>query len=152
MKAKQITLEFLIACLVLLFIYTATAKLIKFEDFKLAMGAQPIIPGLKTLLVYTLPPVEILVVVLMATNKFRKIGLWASLGLLLVFTGYIILIKLNYYGRIPCSCGGVIKSLDWTEHLFFNLFFTTVNIGAILLHRNITKQGLNNGPMKYTVG
>jgi hypothetical protein len=62
-------------------------------------------------------------------------GLWASLFLLTLFTGYIILIKLNYYGTIPCSCGGVLKDLTWTKHLFFNLFFMGISIVGILLER-----------------
>jgi hypothetical protein len=41
------------------------------------------------------------------------------------------LVKLLVFGRIPCSCGGLISSLSWTQHLFFNLFFLLAN--AIVL-------------------
>jgi putative oxidoreductase len=137
MKTKMIILVLLVTVLVVLYIYTPATKIMKFEDFKLAIGAQPLVPALKTCLIYTLPTVQVLVLILLIISKYRKLGLYASLFLLLVFTGYIILIKLNYYGTVPCSCAGVLGYLDWTQHLYFNGVFILVNIAALFLHRHI---------------
>ena len=139
MKTKIILQEILVAILVILFVYTPASKLMKFHEYQLAMDAQPITAALRTFVLYAVPISEILAVILMAIPKFRKVGLYVTLGLLLTFTGYITLIQMNYYGRIPCSCGGVIKSLSWTQHLYFNLTFITINIIAIWLHSNIAK-------------
>lgn len=149
MKTKVILQETLVAALVLLYVYTATVKLMKLEDFKLAIGAQPLVPALKTLLIYAIPSACIGVVLLMAIPKLRKAGLYASLVLLLIFTGYIILIKMNYYGRIPCSCAGVLDNVDWTSHLLFNMAFILANAGAILLHRRITHHEQKEKLMKW---
>jgi putative oxidoreductase len=138
MKLKVILQEVLIAALVLLYIYTAAIRLMKLEDFKLAIGAQPLVPALKLFLIYAIPAACIGITLLLAIPWFRKIGLYASLLLLLVFTGYIILIKMNYYGRIPCSCAGVLENVEWNTHLFFNLVFILINTVAILLHRQTT--------------
>lgn len=146
MKTKVILQETLVAALVLLFVYTASVKLMKLEDFKLAIGAQPLVPALKSFLIFAIPAACIGVALLMAIPKLRKMGLYTSLFLLLVFTGYIILIKMNYYGRIPCSCAGVLDNVDWTSHLLFNGLFIGINAGAILLHHYAQKQLAGSSP------
>ncbi|WP_440704371.1 MauE/DoxX family redox-associated membrane protein [Chryseobacterium sp. 22543] len=145
-------MEILIAILVVLFVYTPASKYSKYEEYVLAMKAQPLIPALKTFLIYAVPISEILAVILMATNKFRMLGLYFTLGLLVTFTAYISLVQLNYYGRIPCSCGGVIKTLSWKGHLFFNLFFITVTSIAIWLQRNIQKYEKNPTNLRFNAG
>nr|WP_281682026.1 MauE/DoxX family redox-associated membrane protein [Zunongwangia profunda] len=49
---------------------------------------------------------------------------------MIVFTIYIWY-TLNYSDYIPCSCGGIISDLNWTEHLIFNLFWIVFAIIAI---------------------
>ncbi|WP_407637169.1 MauE/DoxX family redox-associated membrane protein [Daejeonella oryzae] len=60
------------------------------------------------------------------------LGLNFSLFLLIQFTIYIILIMLNVFGRIPCSCGGILEEMSWGQHLVFNLFFLLLTIIAII--------------------
>jgi hypothetical protein len=38
------------------------------------------------------------------------------------FTGYIGFMLLSNI-ELPCSCGGVISSLSWKNHLVFNILF-----------------------------
>lgn len=139
MKIKKILLELLIAILVILFVYTASVKLIKFEENVLAMKAQPLIPWLQSFLIYGVPISEIIAVILLAIPKYRRIGLYLTTVLLLCFTGYVILVNLNYYGRIPCSCGGVIRSFTWQQHLIFNTVFIIISIVSIWLEKQISK-------------
>ncbi|MFY0255406.1 MauE/DoxX family redox-associated membrane protein [Chitinophaga sp. 30R24] len=139
MKIKKIILELLISSIVILFVYTPTSKLLKVQEYILAMKAQPLLPWFQQFLIYAVPTSEYLVVILLAIPKYRKIGLNLSLVLLILFTGYISLIQLNYYGRIPCSCGGVIRSMNWYEHLIFNVFFIFINILSIWLNKQIHK-------------
>jgi hypothetical protein len=54
-----------------------------------------------------------------------------------------VLIKLNYYGKIPCSCGGAIAHLSWTQHFFFNLFFIILSAIALYIKK---KSGANPTP------
>jgi hypothetical protein len=51
------------------------------------------------------------------------------------FTTYIILI-LNFSSFIPCSCGGILEKLGWTEHLIFNFFLQVVVVCCFI---NVTK-------------
>lgn len=152
MKTKKILLELFSASLVILFVYTASIKLIKFEENALAMKAQPLVHWLQNLLIFGVPFSEIIAVALIAVPKWRRIGLYTTLGLLLCFTGYVVLVNLNYYGRIPCSCGGVIGSLTWQEHLVFNSFFIIICISAIFLDRHITNRENQSSEVKFSNG
>jgi hypothetical protein len=70
----------------------------------------------------------------------RLKALYLSVGLMIVFTTYIILI-LNFSSFIPCSCGGILETLGWTEHLIFNLFFIVTGSYVLVLH-NHSKKGI----------
>ena len=71
----------------------------------------------------------------MVINTTRLIGLYLSVTLLTLFSGYVLIVLLGAFGRIPCACGGVIELLGWKGHLVFNLFFLLINIQAIRLHK-----------------
>ncbi|TWF41703.1 hypothetical protein FHW36_103507 [Chitinophaga polysaccharea] len=121
MKKKQVMLELIIMGLVFLFVYTPASKLMKFHEYVLTMKAQPFAPWFSTFLTYAVPTAEILAVILLVLPLTRKTGLYLSLALMTLFTGYIGLVQLNYYGKIPCTCGGFISSLTWNEHLVLNV-------------------------------
>jgi hypothetical protein len=152
MKTKKILLELFISILVILFAYTASIKLMKFEENVLAMKAQPLVPWLQSLLIYGVPISEIVAIILLAIPKYRRIGLYFTAGLLFIFTGYVVLVNLNYYGRIPCSCGGVIRSFTWQQHLAFNSFFIVIAIAAIWLEKQIANNQNNNLNTRYSAG
>src|SRR5690606_12191987 len=38
-----------------------------------------------------------------------------------------------YSDFIPCSCGGVLEKMGWTEHLVFNISFIVLAFVGILL-------------------
>lgn len=131
------------ALLVLLFIYTAVSKLLDFEEFSMQMYNQTLPRELATVLIWTLPATEILAALLLLFDRTRAFGLFLSVFLMILFTGYVALVLGNYFGRIPCSCGGVIRSLGWKAHLFFNLFFLLLSVTGIVLanrERRIARQ------------
>jgi len=113
---------------VLLFVYTAVSKWSNFPVFRHAMKVQPFNPRYLDALLYGLPSIELLVAILLVINSTRKLGLGASLILMIVFTGYIILIKVDYFGKVPCSCGGIIQQLSWTQHLALNCLLIAVAV------------------------
>ncbi|MFX1707216.1 hypothetical protein PV783_24825 [Chitinophaga sp. CC14] len=152
MKIKKILLEIFIAILVILFAYTASIKLLKFEENVMAMKAQPLVPWLQRFLIYGVPISEIVAIILLAIPRFRRIGLFFTAGLLFCFTGYVVLVNLNYYGRIPCSCGGVIRSFTWQQHLAFNSFFIIIAIAAIWLENRTSKHQSGRTNTSYSEG
>lgn len=102
-----------------------------------AMRNQPFSRTVNDFLAYALPVAEIIVVILLVVNTTRLLGLYLSLLLLTLFTGYILAVLLDFFGQIPCSCGGIIELLGWKEHLLFNIFFLLISIAAIRLHKHI---------------
>lgn len=116
----------------LLFLYAAVSKLIDYESSELRMAKSPIITEFATLLVWLVPAVEITIALMLVIPKTMLLGLYTALALMSMFTAYIIAI-LNFSDTIPCSCGGVLEQLSWTEHLIFNIAFIVIAIIAILL-------------------
>lgn len=118
--------------LILLWLYTSTSKLLQFESFKQSLDRQHFPLAMTQLLYWALPTVEIILSALLVFHSTLYKGLVGSAFLLTVFTLYIAIILSHYFGQVPCSCGGVIASLSWKQHLFFNLFFLLLNVSAII--------------------
>jgi putative oxidoreductase len=121
---------------ILLFVYTAMSKLLDFGHYKGQMYNQTLPHNVATVLIWTLPGIEIVTASLLLFETTRLSGLYLSGTLMFLFTGYITLVLLNYFGRVPCSCGGVIKALGWKLHLVFNLFFLLLSfLGIFIFNR-----------------
>lgn len=88
--------------------------------------------SIANILVWAVPFIELLAGGLLIFLKTRLAGLYASLLLLMSFTVYIGLVMINVFGRIPCSCGGILNHLNWEQHLTFNLAFMLLTSTAIL--------------------
>src|SRR5690606_38132713 len=84
------------------------------------------------------PGVEILLAGLLIIPRYRLFALMGCFGLMVMFTAYIIII-LNFSDYIPCSCGGVLENLSWTQHLIFNIVFIGLAAVAILLASRFLK-------------
>src|SRR5690606_1184007 len=74
-----------------------------------------------------------------AFKKTRIQGLYIAFLLMVMFTTYIIII-LNFTSFTPCSCGGVLEALGWTEHLIFNTVFILLALWALYLIEKVTRK------------
>ncbi len=135
MFKRQILIECISALLILLFLYAGMSKFMDFYTFTGEMMNQPLPHYLSRFLIWFIPITEIALCLLLLFERTRLLGLYGSLGFMSLFTIYSIIIVLNFFGRIPCSCGGVIKRLTWRQHIILNLFFVAVSIGGIILQR-----------------
>ena len=134
---KRTTLQLITVLLIVLFMYTAVSKVIDHEEFRKQLANQEIPIWTVPTLQWLLPLSELLVVFLLILPSTRLSGLYSSAILMFVFTGYMGLVVLNVFDRVPCSCGGVLKSMGFTTHFFFNLFFLILSLVAIKLQRRI---------------
>ena len=116
----------------LLFVYAAISKLLDFENFRVQLAQSPLLSTYAGLIAPAVICLELLIVLLLSFKTFRLTGLYASFFLMVAFTVYIYLI-LNYSEFVPCSCGGIIEKLGWTEHLIFNIAFALLGLLAIVL-------------------
>ena len=129
--------------LILLFAYTAVSKILDNSSFRRVLNESPLIHNGAGILAWLLPATELLIVLLLFLPRYRLWGLWVSLGMLTVFTGYLFYM-LFFASHLPCSCGGVLSSLSWKEHLVFNVVFMGINTGGLIglrfsKYKNITK-------------
>ena len=129
------------ALLILLFLYASIQKLGHWKLFLHDMNNQPLPHWLASFVIVFIPASEILISLLLIPDKTRLVGLWASLGLMTVFTSYTVLVLLNYFGTVfPCSCGGVIRKLNWSQHLVLNLAYVGIAITGIWALRRLRKE------------
>lgn len=118
--------------LIFIFIYSGLQKIIDFENFTSIISKSPLIPtGISKQIGFLVIVIEILIVFLFFIKRFRLTAFLLSFFLLLLFEGYIILMLL-YSPYLPCSCGGFIEQLSWTEHIFFNLALMVLSITGYL--------------------
>lgn len=128
-------IEIIVLLLFSLFVYAATTKLMDYKMFMVQMNDQPFDDKYSVYLVWGLPILQFVIAAMLVFKRTLLAGLYSALGLLLIYSGYIALIKLNFFNHIPCSCGGVIPKLTWMQHLYFNLFFVAINVAGIVLLR-----------------
>lgn len=135
MKARKITLEIIAGLLVLLWVYAALSKWLDYYTLVRNLKSIPWFGQYAGFISIAIPLSELIVAGLLLFDKSKKVGFVLSAALLVIFTGYIIYI-LNFAANIPCSCGGVISGMSWTQHLIFNIAYLLLNIiGGLLIYR-----------------
>jgi putative oxidoreductase len=120
------------ALLILLWIYTAVAKLADSQEFHRQLNSQVFSLVIADALFYILPVVELMAVALLYYKPLQFYGLCLSLLLLIVFTVYTALVVGGQFSRIPCICGGIISTMSWKTHFVFNLVFVAVATTGII--------------------
>ncbi|MBL7728277.1 MAG: hypothetical protein JNM68_11345 [Dinghuibacter sp.] len=107
--------------LIMLFVYAAATKLMDMRTFIYQIKLSPLIPdGFHVFVAYLMPVAEIVTGVLLCFKYTRRIALYASYFLMLMFTFYLYFL-LKYSTFIPCSCGGILGKMSWETHIIFNL-------------------------------
>ncbi len=136
-SAFNFAIEAITALLLLLWIYTGLSKLIHYDKFSFEAGRSPFLQHIAPLVAVTVPAVELVIAALLIFKRTRVAGLYASLFLMTLFTGYVY-IMLRYAYDLPCSCGGIIELLTWEQHLAVNFMMTLLTAIAILLQSRLT--------------
>lgn len=131
---KNTSIEIISALFILLFVYTALSKFVEFGSFKGVLKKSPLIGDMSVLATWAIPTTELLIAALLFIPRTRLAGLYGSLGLMTMFTLYLGYM-LAFTPKLPCSCGGVISQMTWTQHLIFNIFFTLLALTSIWLYK-----------------
>lgn len=130
---------------ILLFSYTAMDKLINIQAFDRALSAQIFPVLIYKILKWVIPLSEMLVAGILLTgvirnNGWERRGLQLATGLMTAFTVYIVLILLNVFYKVPCGCAGLFITMDWTDHLIFNLVFIAAGIAALMMLKKLNNK------------
>lgn len=131
-RSKEWVIDIICLVFILLFVYAAISKLLDYEQFRIQIGQSPMFSAFADWVAWSVPVVEILISFLLMFPATHLVGLYASFSLMVMFTTYIFII-LNFADYVPCSCGGVLEELGWTEHLLFNCLFIVLALVAIYI-------------------
>lgn len=132
-------IEIICFLFIFLFSYAAISKLLDFNAFKIQLGQSPLLTAFAGWVAWVVPIIELITALLLAIPKYRSVALFNALGLMSLFTMYIIAI-LKFSDYVPCSCGGILESMGWQEHLIFNIVFVVLAIMGILMMPQNGKQ------------
>jgi uncharacterized membrane protein YphA (DoxX/SURF4 family) len=138
---RSIIVEAIAILYIILFLYTGISKWLDYYIFIETVGTTPLFRPIAGQIAIILPATEILISIFLFIRRTRQAALYASLVLMILFTGYIIYI-LNINEKIPCSCGGILQEMSWKQHLIFNGLFILLAITGIWL----SKKELPRGP------
>lgn len=133
---KTTILEIITVLYIILFLYTGISKVMDYAVFKEQIATSPLLAPVSRLIAIAVPAVEFLITLMLIVPRWKLKGLYASLGLMTAFTGYIIAVLL-LNKEIPCSCGGVIELMTWSQHIIFNSTFIALAIAAIIIERKM---------------
>lgn len=123
-------------CMVL-FMYTAYAKITDHSRFINGLTRVHLISGFAAFISFAVPIVEIITAMLLLIPQTAKIGLYCFTAIMTVFTVYIIS-AIIWEQKLPCRCGGAIEELSWSQHIWFNLAFILIAIFATWLMKSNT--------------
>lgn len=137
---KTVILEIIIVLYIILFLYTGISKLIDYSVFKEQISTSPLLAPVSTIIAIGLPWIEFLIVGLLIIPRWRLKGLYSAFLMMVLFTIYIIGI-LFFNKELPCSCGGVISELSWSQHIVFNSAFIITALIGIRIERQLKKAG-----------
>lgn len=136
---KKLLAKNLIASLfIFLFVYTGLTKFINIESFKTALGSSSILKPVAGILSFAVPLTELAISTLLFIPVSRRIGFLCSMILMGLFSVYIMAMLL-FASELPCSCGGIIQQMNWTQHLIFNIVFTILGFTGWILSKKHNK-------------
>ncbi|MGC3947957.1 MAG: hypothetical protein QM762_26190 [Chryseolinea sp.] len=129
---RTVMLDIITFLLAVLFLYASLTKLMDFEKFTVQIGQSPLLTGFGKVIAPAVIATELLTAAFLFISPYRILALFASFSLMTMFTAYIVAI-LTFSPFIPCSCGGILERMGWTQHLIFNIAFMLFAIIGIYL-------------------
>ena len=130
-KTKEIIVDCICYAFIILFVYTASSKLQDYNTFQSGLHNSVLLKPYSATLAWLIPAAEIFISVFLIIPKTRRQGLVSSLLIMIAFTSYLIYM-VSYGGPKTCGCGGVIQSLTWVQHIWFNITFIFLASIALL--------------------
>lgn len=138
--------QIICALLILLFVYASVSKIVDYRNFYGQINSQPFADWMTPYLAIGLPTIEIAIAVALMADRTRLVGLYAAMGLMVVFTLYVGLMTFGAFERVPCSCGGILRRLGWRQHFYFNLFYLLVAIAGVYIQKGAIHNATKHAP------
>jgi hypothetical protein len=137
-KTKEIIVDIISYLFIFLFIYTAYSKGMDQETFAKSLGRYSLMESYADQIAWLVIAAEVVVSGLLLFPKTRRLGLTASLILMLTFTTALLIMVFTIDTQF-CSCGGVLNSMGAKEHIWFNIGFIALAIIGIMISKKSVK-------------
>jgi len=144
---RKLIISIICALLITLWAYAALGKLSEFTTFGFQLKLQPLPKWSIVPIQWGLPIFELGIAVLLYFQRTRMKGLTISAVLMTIFTFYVLFALTGTYGKIPCSCAGLISVLHWRGHLIFNIIFTLLSFYGIYLKKRNEEGLIKHNPI-----
>lgn len=118
---------------IILFVYASLTKLIDFQKFNIELNKSPILNTISKEVAFIIPIIELIIGFMFVFKRSQLLALYISFSLMVIFSSYIVAI-LKYSDYIPCSCGGILQNMNWTQHLIFNVVFILLSAVSVLIY------------------
>mgnify|MGYP001052696235 CR=1 FL=1 len=141
---RKLTVDSIVFLYIFLLVYASVTKLLDYEKFAVQIGQSPMLTQYASLLAWVIPLFELIISAVLIIPRTKMLGLYAGFSLLVMFTTYIILAS-QFSDYVPCSCGGVLEGMTWTQHLIFNVAFVLMGLVGILLYSKTTTTPTTTG-------
>lgn len=135
MKRKEIVIKIITLLYILVWSYAAFSKLAVLEKSRTEMTNQVFPIWMAEILYWLIPFIELAICIMLIFTRTQLAGLYASLLLMSAFSIYIGITMTGVFGRVPCSCGGILSNMSYGAHLLLNLFFVSIAAIAICLSK-----------------
>lgn len=130
--ASQTLTSLLAALFIFLFTYTGLTKLLHEEQFNSVLLSSPFLSPYAVVIRWAVPLCELAVVGLFSVPHLRSWGFLGAAALLAVFSLYIGALLVTRQ-HLPCSCGALLSSLSWPQHLALNGLLTVLAVTGFCL-------------------
>ncbi len=130
-KTKTIIIDLIVYAFLILFMYTAASKLFTTKSFASTLAKSPLIGSYSLFVAWAIPIIEILISLLLILDTKRKWSIHASLALMILFTIYLSYMVFSG-SKLPCHCGGVVSTMTWQQHIWFNMGFVLLGFTGLL--------------------
>lgn len=115
---------------IFLFVYTGYTKAVEFDRFQSGLARLASLRPYSTFLAAFIIISEFVIAGLLMFQRTILLGLYAFTGMITGFTVFILYLLISG-SKLPCYCGGVIESLNWVQHSWFNLAFIILGLIGI---------------------
>lgn len=137
-RNKTIIVRTICYVLAAVLLYSAYAKFVDLETFKVSLYISDLISNEYVSYLYiSVPSVELILALLLIYGKRRKEVLFSAFALFGIFTLYYALSKQD--GGNQCACGGFLNELTFTQHLTLNIVLITLSLVGLLVHDKISR-------------
>lgn len=133
-KNREIIMDIAIYLFIMLFMYTAASKLLTIKSFASTLAKSPLIGSLNFVVAWSIPIIEVMISIVLIIPSLRKPGMYAALLLMSAFTLYLIYMVCSGV-ELPCHCGGVVSSMSWQQHIWFNLGFISLAVTSLVIQK-----------------